>query len=77
MEQIYAKSKDARSINNELAGILFEKMDERLTRILEENNIVLAAIFLDPRVNFRGNVFANNELDQRAKVEYIFNIFTF
>ena len=53
---------------NEFSQIIFTHMRERTAKLFENNDILMASLYIDPRFNFSGRNFFNDEQKCRAEV---------
>lgn len=47
---------------------MYEKMDSRTEKIFDNNDTLLAALYVDPRFNYYGKLFFTQDLKSRAEV---------
>lgn len=53
---------------NEFSKIIFSHMRERTAKLFENNDILMASLYIDPRFNFIGRNFFKDEQRNRAEV---------
>lgn len=54
--------------SNKYSKMLEDNMNARLNALLEENEVVLAGLFLDPRFNFDGIEFYSASRQKKCQV---------
>lgn len=55
---------------NNFGKIVYEKINARTDKLFENNDILLSALYVDPRFNYAGKPFFTPELKCRAEVNY-------
>ena len=54
---------------NEFTNIVYDHMRERTAKLFENNDILIASLYIDPRFNFAGRNFFNDGQRNRAEVQ--------
>lgn len=62
------KLRDISAGGNQFASEMYAKFANRSKMLLDENDALLSALYLDPRFNFEGTIFMTADLRTRAQV---------
>lgn len=54
--------------DNELAVYLRDNISSRKSRLMKDNDVLLSAMFIDPRINYGNKKFYSTEMTDKAKV---------